>query len=343
MGKMESLFDIEKIKQVIMGTTIYFPMITEIGNASMKSHAVLVYDELSRLPKWVLLGSMSSVVAYFYVNRKWSYWSRRGVVGPPPEVSGFGHTIKMFNCVNEPVFEKWEAEYGKQFGLYLGLNPVLFVADIELVRQINIKQFSKFQIRKQKSGMDTLLGQMSADFMTIIEGEKWRRIRNSATPLMSQSNLSELLRVIVAAGKVTCEAAGVGKQFELKELSADYASKAIMACLTGIDPRDAAQIDEAAHHARKIMPDNLSVFQFMLLGLIPESIRFKLNMSVIPSSTQTYLQRIFDALFDDYAANPNRRTFSSQMMSASTLQFVLHRLVSHPPVQELLHESVKNP
>ena len=82
--------------------------------------------------------------------------------------------------------------------------------------------------------MDTLLGQMSADFMTIIEGEKWRRIRNSATPLMSQSNLSELLRVIVAAGKVTCEAAGVGKQFELKELSADYASKAIMACLTGI-------------------------------------------------------------------------------------------------------------
>ena len=125
------------------------------------------------------------------------------------------------------------------------------------------------------------------------------------------------------------------------------------------------------------MPDNLSVFQFMLLGMIPESIRFKLNMSVIPSSTQTYLQRIFDALFDDYAANPNRRTFSSQMMSAqisdeeaanatkgftrreiiansmlvvlaghettaSTLQFVLHHLVSHPTVQERLHESVKN-
>ena len=136
---MENLFDIEKIKQVIMDTKFDFPMITQMGNASMKSHAVLVYDKLSRLPKWVLLGSMSSVVAYFYVNRKWSYWSRRGIVGPPPEVSGFGHTIKMFNCVNEPVFENWEAEYGKQFGLYLGLDPVLFVADIELVRQVSKK------------------------------------------------------------------------------------------------------------------------------------------------------------------------------------------------------------
>ena len=102
----------------------------------MQSHAALVYDKLSRLPKWVLLGSLSSFAAYYYVNRKWSYWSRRGVIGPPPELSGFGHTVKMFNCINEPVFEEWEAKYGKQFGLYFGLEPVLFVTDIELVRQV---------------------------------------------------------------------------------------------------------------------------------------------------------------------------------------------------------------
>ena len=82
--------------------------------------------------------------------------------------------------------------------------------------------------------MDTLFGPMSDDFMTIIEGPKWRRIRNSTTPLMSQSNLSELVRVIAAAGKVTCDLAGEHKQFELKEFALDYASKAIMACLSGI-------------------------------------------------------------------------------------------------------------
>ena len=50
--------------------------------------------------------------------------------------------------------------------------------------------------------------------------------------------------------------------------------------------------------------------------MIPESVRYKLNINVMAKSTQTYFRRMFDALFDDYAQNPNRRTFSSQMMSS---------------------------
>ena len=46
--------------------------------------------------------------------------------------------------------------------------------------QINIKQFSKFAIRKAPSGMDTLLADYSVDFMTIIDGAQWRRVRNSS-------------------------------------------------------------------------------------------------------------------------------------------------------------------
>ena len=113
--------------------------------------------------------------------------------------------------------------------------------------------------------------------------------------------------------------------------------------------------------------------------MIPESVRYKLNINVMAKSTQTYFRRMFDALFDNYAQNPNRRTFSSQMMSslisdetartgdatkgftkreiiansilvilaghettASTLQFVLYHLVAHPTIQEQLYESVKD-
>ena len=95
-------------------------------------------EKLSNLPKWIYLGSLSSICVYYYVNNKWSYWSRRGISGPPPEWTGMGHSLKMFNVINDSPFEKWEAEHGKQFGLYLGLDPVLFVTDIDLIRQVSM-------------------------------------------------------------------------------------------------------------------------------------------------------------------------------------------------------------
>ena len=59
-------------------------------------------------------------------------------------------------------------------------------------------------------------------------------ILESSTPLMSQSNLSELLYVIVKAAKVVIDETQCGEQFEAKELSTSYTSKAILGCIVGI-------------------------------------------------------------------------------------------------------------
>ena len=39
-----------------------------------------------------------------------------------------------------------------------------------LMKEINIKQFSKFPQRSKQSGMDTALGEVAKDFMTYIIG-----------------------------------------------------------------------------------------------------------------------------------------------------------------------------
>ena len=133
-------------------------------------------------------------------------------------------------------------------------------------------------------------------------------------------------------------------------------------------------MNEAEHHARAVIPENMSPIHFMLLGLIPEFIRDKLDIYLCPRPTQKYFKRVFDRLFADYEANPNSRTFSSQMMSsqipdgssatkgftkreiianailvilagqettASTLQFVLYKLAVHPDIQDELYDKVK--
>ena len=46
------------------------------------------------------------------------------------------------------------------------------------------------------------------------------------------------------------------------------------------DPADKEAIDEAERQALQVLPEGLSLFRFMIYALIPESIRFALNMTV---------------------------------------------------------------
>ena len=73
-----------------------------------------------------------------YLKHKWSYWSSRGVIGPPPSAAKFGHAADFFNILNNDCTEQWKKDYGKQYGLYMGTTPILFVSDIDLVRQVCI-------------------------------------------------------------------------------------------------------------------------------------------------------------------------------------------------------------
>ena len=46
------------------------------------------------------------------------------------------------------------------------------------------------------------------------------------------------------------------------------------------DPADKAAIDEAERHALAVIPEGSSLLTFFIYALIPESIRFALNITV---------------------------------------------------------------
>ena len=62
-------------------------------------------------------------------------------------------------------------------GIYMGGSPMLVAHDAEILKEINIKQFSKFPRREPNSGTNTALGKIAVDFMTGTEGPQWRRQR----------------------------------------------------------------------------------------------------------------------------------------------------------------------
>ena len=59
----------------------------------------------------------------------------------------------------------------------MGGAPMLVAHDAEILKEVNIKQFSKFPRREPNQGANTALGKIAVDFMTGTEGPQWRRQR----------------------------------------------------------------------------------------------------------------------------------------------------------------------
>ena len=178
-------------------------------------------------------------------------------------------------------------KYGDTFGFYVLGNPMLFVSDLALMREINIKQFSKFPLRQRQDGSVTVLGEFTRDFMSTIGGHQWRRIRQSTVPLMSALKIMEVIPSIVKSAESAINEISAEREYETKELAGHYTIRAIMSATFGIDSTDTKAMNVAAHHANSILPDNLSFFAFFIYTLIPERVRLTLGLSVVPRFVET--------------------------------------------------------
>lgn len=82
-----------------------------------------------------------------YVRHRQGYWARKGVPGPPPWFL-FGNIVDLFRA--GPKMEMtWLQRYGKVYGNYIGLAPVLTIAEPTLIKQVLISDFHYFINRRE--------------------------------------------------------------------------------------------------------------------------------------------------------------------------------------------------
>src|SRR5687768_9907640 len=80
--------------------------------------------------------------AYFR-HRRMTLLRRLGFPGPPPNFFiGNLYEIKTYGSVE--AFSRWSKAYGDVYGFYMGGTYHLMVTDVELLRRMQIKDFSAF-------------------------------------------------------------------------------------------------------------------------------------------------------------------------------------------------------
>ncbi|PIO64224.1 hypothetical protein TELCIR_14155, partial [Teladorsagia circumcincta] len=74
-----------------------------------------------------------------------SYWIRQGVPGPKPSV--FTGNTADYEKGLHTIDEKWIAEYGNTYGMFLMSSPELVSIDLDILRQVLVKNFDCFTDR----------------------------------------------------------------------------------------------------------------------------------------------------------------------------------------------------
>ena len=121
-------------------------------------------------------------------NKKFKYWSNKGVKGPKPFYL-FGNDLdKAFKSWPDADME-YAKKYGKLYGIYNGTQPVLCVMEKELIKDIMIKDFHCFINRPRIN----LLHEMEQNNLFLLESDNWKRVRTITGPSFTSGKLRAMV------------------------------------------------------------------------------------------------------------------------------------------------------
>ncbi|GIX83596.1 cytochrome P450 3A30 [Caerostris extrusa] len=137
-----------------------------------------------------------TLLFYWYSTRNFDYWKKRNVKYVKP-IPLFGTLAEFFIKPFYEVEQKRYLEFGRIYGLFEGNRPCLSVADPQLLRNIFVKDFNFFPMRREMDTGNEIFDKM----VSIVTGEDWKRLRTIITPTFSTGKIKRMMSIIKDCAK----------------------------------------------------------------------------------------------------------------------------------------------
>ncbi|XP_025103416.1 cytochrome P450 3A6-like isoform X2 [Pomacea canaliculata] len=145
--------------------------------------------EITCAMDWLLPASLFLLVVllvYMYGTWTFSTFTRCDIPGPTP-VPFLGNLIEIrkkniFNALVD-----WSRQYGKTFGCFFMRAPLLLTTDLDIVKEVFVKDFSNFTDHGNVIARPTLYP--ASVSVAGAKGDTWRRLRHIMTPTFSTGKL----------------------------------------------------------------------------------------------------------------------------------------------------------
>ncbi|EDV35650.2 LOW QUALITY PROTEIN: uncharacterized protein Dana_GF12579 [Drosophila ananassae] len=272
----------------------------------------------------LLLVGLAVALAYSFYFNTYTYWARKGVPHEKPlpfigNLKGIG--IKYhFRDINQRIYNKFKGQ-GPIAGLFTFMTRTAMVIDLDLVRQVLIKDFNYFHDRGLFSNPrnDPLTGHLLT-----LEGEEWKAMRQKLTPVFSSGKIKHMSEVVIEVGhrladamdKEVATASVEAGDVEIKDLCARYTTDVIGTCAFGLECNSLA--DEKAEFrtmGREIFqkPRNSLPVHFFILN--NRSIAQKLRLKIVRDDiTEFFMSAVKNTVEYRLKNNIKRNDFMDQLI-----------------------------
>ncbi|PVD34494.1 hypothetical protein C0Q70_05769 [Pomacea canaliculata] len=167
-----------------------------------------------------------------------------GIKGPKPKPI-VGNISEMLEKGFMQCFKEWEKEYGKIYGIYRGQVPNLVVTDLDLIREVMVKNFVSYPNRQTSKMVDY---KPWSETLLTLKDDHWKHVRNVLSPTFSSGKLKKMLPVLRRCCQDLLtnirEKAERGEEMDAKEFSSAYSMDVIAGVAFGIQINSLKNPDE---------------------------------------------------------------------------------------------------
>eukprot|EP00731_Ephydatia_muelleri_P012083 Em0006g977a len=140
----------------------------------------------------VILGL--GLLYYRFGYAPYQVFKKMGIPGPRPRIF-WGNAQELIERCMIPSYHYYYDKFGPICGWYVGARPVLFIADIEMLKIILVKEFDSFIDREDNPV--SLFNQFGLPLDLLqAQGETWRNARHLITPTFTSNKIKLMVPLI---------------------------------------------------------------------------------------------------------------------------------------------------
>ncbi len=314
------------------------------------------------------------LIVFGYFKYSFQYWKKRGVPHDEPSfpsgnLRGLGRTLELYEILKK-TYDKFRASGAKYCGMYFLSHPILLLLDLQLIKNVLIKDFANFDERGIFYNEDS--EPISAHLITL-NGEKWRKLRAKFTPSFTSGKMKFMFSTMAEVGErfrdCLFEETLQHNELDMNDFCARFTIDVIGTCVFGIECNTLK--DENAkfkYYGRQAMERmHAFIYKYIFFSAFENVVKF-LHLKTISSDITAFFMKVVRETVD-YREHNNisRNDFMDIMIklknkkdlddkeeaiqfnelaaqsyiffvagfdtSSKTLTFCLHELAQHPEIQ----------
>ncbi|CAL1286965.1 unnamed protein product [Larinioides sclopetarius] len=308
-------------------------------------------------------------------HKRLSLFKRYGISGPETSfITGNMNQLKSGATPND-IITSWLKEYGDVFGYFLGDIPYLVIKDLDMIKQVFIKDFHVFNNR-QDMFLDIKPFNNSVIYL---KDKRWKEVRSFLAPTFSSGKIKLMTDIVNKKVDITLDVvekhAQKNEMFDIYELVQGLTLDVIADCALAMktdcqkNPKDIflisvrdffRYIENWAMDYAIMFPFVATIITFILKymtsGRMTSLIVYSVNRAIAVKrenpdvKSMDYLKLMLDhsdakvpsGLTDEeIVANAYVFMLAGYETTATALAFTIYLLVKHPEIQEKLYQEIE--